>query len=292
MPERTDNKTVCTKVKQIAEAMGSPSDLRVMPVGKDGLSHLLYLNSLVADETIAWVIDQFTESGAVHAAPDLPVKGRVNPLADPKAAVEVLLEGNFVLVSAAGMLAVEAHGWVKREPQEPENERVIRGPREGFTETLEDNIGLIRRWIRDPNLRVEELRVGRRTKTRIVLAYLADVARPGLVEEVRRRITALDLDGVIESGYVQQLITDRRATIFPLIQATERSDRIAAGLLEGRVAIFVDKSVTALLVPVTVNELYQTPEDYYLSFWVGSFLRLIRLLGNNLAVPCPDSILQ
>lgn len=287
MREKTDAKTVCAKIKQIAEGMGSPSDLRVMPVGKDGLSHLLYLNSLVADETIAWVTDQFTTLGALPtAAPDIPVKGRVYPLDDPSAAAGVLLEGNFVLVND-GVLAVEAHGWMKREPQEPETERVIRGPREGFTETLEDNIGLVRRWIRDPNLRVEELHVGRRTKTRIALLYLADVAQPRLVKEVRRRITALDLDGVIESGYIQQLITDRRASIFPLVQATERSDRIAAGILEGRVAIFVDKSVTALLVPVTVNELYQTPEDYYLSFWVGSFLRLIRLLGNNLAVALP-----
>lgn len=185
------------------------------------------------------------------------------------------------------LLAVEAQGWLKRGPQESETERVIRGPREGFTETLEDNIGLVRRWIRDPNLKVEELCVGRRTKTRLVFLYLQDVAHPRVVKEVRRRVAALDLDGVLESGYLQQLITDRRASIFPLIQATERSDRIAAGLLEGRVAILVDKSATALLVPVTINELYQTPEDYYLSFWLGSFLRLIRLLGNNLAVALP-----
>ncbi|NLM37219.1 MAG: spore germination protein [Firmicutes bacterium] len=287
MPGRLDAKKVYAQTKEIAEAMGSPSDLRVMPVGKDGLSHLLYLNSLVADETIAWVTDHFTTLGTLPVAdPELPVRGRVYPLADPGAAVEMILAGNFVLVND-GMMAVEAHGWVKREPQEPETERLIRGPREGLTETLEDNIGLVRRWIRDPNLRVEELRVGRRTKTRIALLYLADVAQPRLVEEVRRRITALDLDGVIESGYVQQLISDRRASILPLIQATERSDRMAAGILEGRVAVFVDKSATALLVPVTINELYQTPEDYYLSFWVGSFLRLIRLLGNNLAVALP-----
>ena len=204
----------------------------------------------------------------------------------PSAAVEVLLEGNLVVVNGE-MLAVEAQGWLKQEPQEPETERAIRGPREGFTETLADNIGLVRRWIRDPSLQVEELRVGRRTKTRVVLVYLADVAPPRMVSEVRRRLEALDLDGILESGYIQQLITDRRASIFPLIQATERSDRIAAGILEGRVAILVDKSTTSLLVPVTINELYQTPEDYYLSFWVGSFLRLIRLLGNNLAVALP-----
>lgn len=278
---------VCVQIERIAEAMGYPSDLRVTPVGKEGLSHLLYLNSLVDDETVAWATDQFAAFTAVRTAGlELPVRGRLRPLDGSSAAVEVLLEGNLVVVNGE-MLAVEAQGWLKREPQEPETERVIRGPREGFTETLADNIGLVRRWIRDPSLQVEELRVGRRTKTRVVLVYLADVAPPRMVSEVRRRLEALDLDGILESGYIQQLITDRRASIFPLIQATERSDRIAAGILEGRVAILVDKSTTSLLVPVTINELYQTPEDYYLSFWVGSFLRLIRLLGNNLAVALP-----
>lgn len=278
---------VCVQIERIAEAMGYPSDLRVTPVGKEGLSHLLYLNSLVDDETVAWATDQFAAFTAVRTAGlELPVRGRLRPLDGSSAAVEVLLEGNLVVVNGE-MLAVETQGWLKREPQEPETERVIRGPREGFTETLADNIGLVRRWIRDPSLQVEELRVGRRTKTRVVLVYLADVAPPRMVSEVRRRLEALDLDGILESGYIQQLITDRRASIFPLIQATERSDRIAAGILEGRVAILVDKSTTSLLVPVTINELYQTPEDYYLSFWVGSFLRLIRLLGNNLAVALP-----
>jgi hypothetical protein len=287
MQKRKAAKMVCVQIERIAEAMGYPSDLRVTPVGKEGLSHLLYLNSLVDDETVAWATDQFAAFTAVRTAGlELPVRGRLRPLDGSSAAVEVLLEGNLVVVNGE-MLAVEAQGWLKREPQEPETERVIRGPREGFTETLADNIGLVRRWIRDPSLQVEELRVGRRTKTRVVLVYLADVAPPRMVSEVRRRLEALDLDGILESGYIQQLITDRRASIFPLIQATERSDRIAAGILEGRVAILVDKSTTSLLVPVTINELYQTPEDYYLSFWVGSFLRLIRLLGNNLAVALP-----
>lgn len=109
MREKTDAKTVCAIIKQIAEGMGSPSDLRVMPVGKDGLSHLLYLNSLVADETIAWVTDQFTTLGALPtAAPDIPVKGRVYPLDDPSAAAlfglhGLTIAGIVVLVHAADL---------------------------------------------------------------------------------------------------------------------------------------------------------------------------------------------
>ena len=101
---------------------------------------------------------------------------------------------------------------------------------------------------------------------------------------MEKRINAIEIDGVLESGYLEQLITDNRLTVFPLIQSTERSDKVAAAVLEGRVAILVDKSPFALIVPTTVNELYQSPEDYYFGFYLGSFLRFFRLLGNNLAV--------
>src|SRR5690554_4288076 len=145
MQKRKAAKMVCVQIERIAEAMGYPSDLRVTPVGKEGLSHLLYLNSLVDDETVAWATDQFAAFTAVRTAGlELPVRGRLRPLDGSSAAVEVLLEGNLVVVNGE-MLAVEAQGWLKREPQEPETERVIRGPREGFTETLADNIGLVRR---------------------------------------------------------------------------------------------------------------------------------------------------
>ena len=289
MLKKKATKEVWAKIQRIREEMGCPSDLRVIPVDQEGLSYFLYLNSLINDETVARVIAQYEKVASVPTEDkDFPVAGRVRPLRSLWAAAEMLLEGNLVLINEGkGLFGFETQGWLKREPKEPEAERLIRGPREGFTETLEDNIGMVRRWIRDPNLYVEELRVGRRTKTRVALLYLADIARPRLVKEVRHRIEAIDIDGVLEAGYIEYLITDRRASIFPLIQATERSDRVAAALLEGRVGILVDKSPTSLIVPTTINELYQTPEDYYLSFWVGSFLRLIRLLGNNLAVAFP-----
>jgi hypothetical protein len=175
-------------------------------------------------------------------------------------------------------------GWQLRPIDEPSSEQLIRGPREGFTETISVNTAMIRRWINDPNLRVDEMQVGVRTKTSVRLLYLYDVASPELVEEVRKRITAIEIDGILESGYLEQLITDHRWTVFPLVQSTERSDKVTAAILEGRVAIMVDKSPFTLIVPTTINELYQSPEDYYFGFYLGSFLRFFRLLGSNLAV--------
>jgi hypothetical protein len=147
---------------------------------------------------------------------------------------------------------------------------------------LEDNLLMVRRGIKDEALRFREITVGRRTRTKIVMSYLENVANPKLAQEVYQRIAKIDIDGIIDSGYVEQLISDNRWSIFPLSQATERPDKLLAGILEGRVAILVDGSSNALIVPVTVNELYQSPEDYYFGFWFGSFLRFFRILGHIL----------
>ncbi|MGE5529133.1 MAG: spore germination protein [Patescibacteria group bacterium] len=132
---------------------------------------------------------------------------------------------------------------------------------------------VFRRFIADPALRIDGLHVGKRTRTEVRLVYLADVADPDLVAEVARRVAGIEIDGILESGYREQLITDNRLTLFPLDQSTERSDKVAAAVLEGRVAILVDKSPFALIVPTTINELYQSPEDYYFGFYLGSLLR-------------------
>lgn len=207
----------------------------------------------------------------------------------PEEATSAILAGWSILIAdnfdfALGFFIPD---WSVRQLKEPDSERMIRGPREGFTEDLQGNIVLVRRWIKAPELRVTGMTIGLRTKTPVVIMYLEDLASSQLVTEVRQRLEAIEIDGVLESGYLEELITDERLTIFPLIQSTERPDKVSAALLEGRVAILVDKSPFALIVPVTVNELYQTPEDYYLGYWLGTLLRGIRLLGNNLAVTLP-----
>ncbi|HBF38807.1 MAG TPA: hypothetical protein DDW50_16000 [Firmicutes bacterium] len=175
----------------------------------------------------------------------------------------------------------------KRLPTDANVERTVRGVRITFVEDFDDNISMIRSWVQDPSLRIEGMRIGRRSRTRVAVMYLEDVADPGLVEEVRRRLGRIDIDSVLDSGYIEQLITDNRWSIFPLTQATERPDKVAAAIFEGRVVIDVSGSQNVIIVPVTINDLYQSPEDYYWGFWFGSFLRFLRILGNNIAVALP-----
>ena len=174
-----------------------------------------------------------------------------------------------------------------KQLKDPQIERTVRGARMTFTENLDESLALIRWGIKDPALSVDGLEMGRKTKTKVAVVYLNGLVNPKIIVEVHRRLKAFEIDGVLDSGYLEQLISDNRWSVFPLTQATERPDKVMAGILEGRVAIVVDGSAQAILVPVTVNELYQSPEDYYFGFWFGSFLRFFRILGNNLAVALP-----
>jgi hypothetical protein len=200
-----------------------------------------------------------------------------------------LLNG-YALVHLSGqglIYSFDTHRDLQREPKPPQVERTIRGAKISFVEVIEDNLLLLRRNIRDQSLRIDQTQLGRRTKNKIAVVYLQDVASPKVVREVERRLEGIDIDGIVDSGYIEQLITDNRYSIFPLTQSTERPDKVISGILEGRVAILVDGSSNVLIVPVSVNELYQSPEDYFFPFWFGSFLRFFRILGNNIAVTLP-----
>lgn len=108
-----------------------------------------------------------------------------------------------------------------------------------------------------------------------------------MVREVRMRLDKIQIDGIVDSGYIAELIADYRFTVFPLVQDTERSDKAVAAILEGRVVVLVDRTPFALLVPVTSNEFYQTPEEFYINYWVGTFIRFLRAIGTFISVTLP-----
>lgn len=195
--------------------------------------------------------------------------------------VEEVLRGKTLIV-ADGMHAailINTRDVKKRSVTEPETERVIRGSREGFIENLESNLGLIRYRLPTVDFRVKVRKIGRVTKTKIALCFLENIVNPKLIEEIDRRMSAIDIDGVLDSGAVEQFIEDHHTSPFPQIQNTERPDKTVAALLEGRAAIFVDGSPFALIVPAMFNQFYQTVEDYTERFVIGSLVRLIRLLA-------------
>ncbi|MHA7965506.1 spore germination protein [Paenibacillus sp. CAU 1782] len=175
-------------------------------------------------------------------------------------------------------IAVSLPGWQQRGIEEPAAESIIRGPREGFTETLSVNTSMLRRKIKDPALKLSRIQVGRYTQTEIILAHIDGIANHSLVEEVRSRIDKIDIDGVLESGYIEGLIEDHPYSPFPQIQVTERPDVVSASLLEGKIGIMVDGTPFCLIAPTTFFSMLQSPEDYYQRFMISSFIRWLRFL--------------
>lgn len=183
------------------------------------------------------------------------------------------------------IIILEVKGWTTRGVEEPKSEAFVRGPREGFNETLRTNTALIRRRIRTPLLHFDMLKVGRLTKTDICVAYIQGITNPGLIKEVKQRLEGIDTDGILESGYIEDFIKDNPWTPFSLLDRTERPDKVAASLLEGKVAIIIDNTPFALIVPAIFSEFLQAPEDYYESF---DFIRSFRWLGLLVATFLPS----
>lgn len=164
----------------------------------------------------------------------------------------------------------------QRSIEEPASEPVIRGARDGFTENLQVNTTLVRRRLATPELKVESLEAGTFSKTAIALVYLDSVVMPGLIDEVKKRLSRIEMDAVLESGYIEELICDNPYTVFPQIINTERPDRVVSSILEGKAAIMVDNTPFVLVVPGTFVETLQASEDYYQNYIFSSFIRVLR----------------
>lgn len=186
-----------------------------------------------------------------------------------------------------GALIINTRGWKSRGIEQPQTEVSVRGPREGFTETLRVNTALIRRKIRDPDLTFETMTIGKRSKTDVTIVYLKGVVRPGLVEEIKKRLKKINTDLILESGYIEQFIEDAPFSPFSTIGNTERPDTVAAKIMEGRAAILVDGTPMVLTVPLLFIESFQTMEDYYSRPYYASVVRLLRMLSFFISIMAP-----
>ncbi|SFI78052.1 GerA spore germination protein [Paenibacillus sp. UNC496MF] len=195
--------------------------------------------------------------------------------------VEGILCGNTALLvqGLEQAMLIRTCNIDKRAIDQPATEQVIRGPREGFIELLDTNIALVRYRLQTPELRVRSMVIGRRSKSRVAVCFIEGITNPELLEEVVRRLSVIDIDAVLDSGYLEQYIEDNHYSPFPQVQYTERPDKVAANLLEGRIAIFVNGSPLALIVPTVFNQFYQTVEDYTERFLLMSAIRVARFIA-------------
>jgi len=184
-------------------------------------------------------------------------------------------------------LVINCRGWDRRSVTEPQTESVIRGPREGFIESIRTNTSLLRRKIKDPAFTIETMVIGRKTKTYVAMAYLKGVANKELIKTVKERLNSIHTDAILESGYIEQYIEDEPFTIFSTVAASEKPDIVAAKILEGRVGILVDGSPFVLTVPMLFMESFQSAEDYYMRPYYATALRILRLISYLISILGP-----
>ncbi|WP_333887203.1 spore germination protein [Clostridium sp.] len=205
--------------------------------------------------------------------------------------VYTLLNGNtvFLLDGDINALKITTPGWKEKNISETNTEKVVRGPNESFTENISTNVSQLRRKIKSYQLKIEEFIVGRQTQTKINITYLKGIVDDNIVKEVRERIEKIDVDSILESGYIEELIEDTSYTLFPQIQHSERPDKVAAGILEGRVAVLVDGTPCVLILPATMIQFLQASEDYYERYPIALLIRLIRLIFFGISLLLPGS---
>jgi hypothetical protein len=184
-------------------------------------------------------------------------------------------------------LAIATRGWAARSISAPENEQVVYGPKEGFVETLRFNTALMRRRIKSEHFKIESMVLGRITKTDVAFCYIDNIAPPQLVNEIRKRLQEIDIDAVLDTNYILELIMDHKSTIFTQAEYTEKSDRAVAHMLEGRICIMVDGSPMALVLPVNFPRYWISSEDYYTHYIPASLFRLGRVASFIIALTLP-----
>ncbi|WP_053955469.1 spore germination protein [Inediibacterium massiliense] len=167
----------------------------------------------------------------------------------------------------------------KRSVSPPELETTLRAPKDAFTESLETNLSLIRSRIKDKSLKMDFYCIGTRTQTDVVMMYMEDIANEEFVEEVKEKLSKIHIDGILESGYIQKILLDNTFDLFPQTGIAERSDTVCANILEGKIAIFVEGSNLALIVPKIFIEFLDAGEDHYDNLYLGIFSKVLRIFS-------------
>jgi len=215
-----------------------------------------------------------------HALSGMIYNNVANPCADLDAVAFHLVNGFcVVLFPGAGAIGFEVKTPDKRGPQPPEVENTVKGAKDAFVETIRSNTSYIRRHLRSPDLRLFEMQVGRRTLTNVSVIWLEGITNPELVEKMKQRLGEIDIDGFLTPSSVEEYVTGSRATAFPLMQYTERSDRFCQGILDGRVGLLVDGLPLGYLAPADIMYLMESPEDRGRDYVGASAVRLLRYLA-------------
>ncbi|MHA6483977.1 spore germination protein [Paenibacillus sp. strain BS8-2] len=304
---RALSKQLQENVNCIYYRLHSPGDLMVKEIelGSNGFRCVLMNLDGMIDKTLVHehLMKPIVAYASLHASEQTPnadewikkLKNEVLPLEeihsvfDMYNALQVILCGDTLLMleGTEHAIAVGSKGWMRRQIDEPQTESLIRGPKDGFTEDIRINSSLIRRRIKDPALRMDSWFLGTRAKKEIMIAYMDGIVNPKLVAEVKRRLFTIDVDDAEGSGFIEQWIADSYLSPFPQILETERPDKFAGALMQGKVGLLVEGTPFQLVMPITIAAAFNSPEDYYQHWLISSLVRALRFVSIFIATFMP-----
>lgn len=278
-------------MKKLSERFGNSADvvIRRLKIGKEELpAAIVYIAGLVDEQLVSQsLLEDLID------IPSVQPEQAVCLIYDKTLAIGGVKEEEKWKILYAGLVAgstlifvdgadkaliASTEGGEHRSIQEPSTQVSFRGPRQGFTESLQTNISMIRRYVKTPDVWVEKMEIGHETNTDVALMYINGICDKKLIKEVRKRLKHIDIDSILESGYIEQLIEDAPFSVFPTVYHTERPDVVAGNLLEGRFAIIVDGTPFVLIAPALFIQFFQSVEDYYSRFDIATSIRVLRVL--------------
>lgn len=295
------SKDLSQNILAIKEAFRDCGDIvmREFVVGS-GKSRLfmIYIDNIVDGNTIQDFImtnlmsrsKECNDSGLLDVLMnDTIAVGEMSKIIELQQIYDAVLLGDTVLLMEGNAFALQAStkGFPSRGVNQAQTEVVVQGPKDAFLEVMATNIVLIRRRIRDTKLKLKRKKIGTRSKTDVALMYMEDLVRPKTLEKIEKQLDTMNLDGVLDSGYIEQLLEKRFLSPFPQLQMTERPDKASSALLEGRVVLVIDNTPFVVMLPVTLNVFFQAAEDYYDRWEIMSFIRAIRYVSAFVAIALP-----
>ncbi|WP_078408852.1 spore germination protein [Priestia abyssalis] len=200
--------------------------------------------------------------------------------------ISSLLDGNTIILFDGyhDALNISTTGSDYRAISEPTTQTVVRGSKEGFIESISSNTVMVRRRIKNGKLRVEKMKMGDISNTDVAIMYIEGIAKDQTLTKVKRRLEKIDTNAILESNHIEELIEEKTLTPFPTVFTTERPDQLSRNLLEGKVAIFVEGTPFALLVPSAFSEFFKTSEDYTLRYGISSLIRILRYIAFHFSI--------
>ena len=278
----------------VLKKMLSSDDITFIDVkvgNEDGA--VVFVNDLTDKESLGKLVLQPLADLAENVSADSVESALLSPEKERIKTAEELAK-NVAAGSAAlvvnGLSEAFSLGFTKFEKRaiaEPPTSTVIKGPREGFVESMPVNVSLIRRKLKTPDLHIEQLKIGKYSVTPVSLVYVDGIADAELVRDIKQKLNGINIDAVLDSSYVAKFLGGHKTSVFKQVGNTEKPDILAARILEGRVAVLVDGSPIALTVPYLLIEDFQSPGDYYSSSYSATLARILRIFAVCISILLP-----